>query len=82
MREGARQIQRGKKEPDPSIYITRHSEAYLMLISISEVGREEKKTRRRENNTLRPRHGDPYENKIQPKWICCNWFQIVRSGER
>lgn len=45
MREGVRQIQRGKKEPDPSIYITRHSEAYLMLISISEVGREEKKNK-------------------------------------
>lgn len=52
-----------------------------MLISITEVG---KKIRRRENNTEqpRPRHGDPYENKIQPKWIWCNWFQIVRSGER
>jgi len=55
-----------------------------MLISITEAGEKGKKNKGRENNTERPRprHRDPYENKIQPKWICCNWFQIVRSGER
>lgn len=55
-----------------------------MLIFITQVG-EEEENKTRENNTQsnrKPRHGDAYENKIQPKWIWCNWFQIVRSGER